>query len=147
MDYVSVFVHIGLMSDQSGDATLQSKHDFEHICATRGLNVKAYNADNGRFAERSFLDDCKKCLQRLTFCGAGAHHQNEISENDMTLTARTLLIHAQSFWPKHTTTMLCPFALKAAQDRMDQLNHGIDNKTPDMRCSSVGTKSLSNLLS
>ena len=83
-------MHVGLMSDQSGDATLQSKHDFEHICATRGVKVKAYHADNGRFAERSFLDDCKKCLQRLTFCGVGAHHQNGVSENainQLTLTA------------------------------------------------------------
>ena len=80
-DYVSGFVHVGLMAGQYGDATLESKHDFEHICSTRGVKVKAYHADNGRFAEHSFLSDCKRCLQCLTFCGVEAHHQNGVSEN------------------------------------------------------------------
>ena len=76
VDYVSGFVNVGLTTDQSGDASLQSKHDSKHICSTRGVKVKAYHADNGRFAEHSFLSDCKRCVQRLTFCGTGAHHQN-----------------------------------------------------------------------
>ena len=133
------------MTDQSGDATLQSKHNFEHICSTRGVKVKACHADNGRFAEHSFLGDCKRCLQRLTFCGIGAHHQDGVSENaikQLTLTARTLLVHAQSHWPEYITTMLWPFAIKAARDRMNELNFGIDGKTPDMRFSGVGVKSL-----
>ena len=62
VDYVSGFVHVGLMTDQSGDATLQSKHNFEHICSTRGVKVKACHADNGRFAEHSFLSNCTRCL-------------------------------------------------------------------------------------
>ena len=113
------------MTDQSGDATLQSKHDFEHICSTRGVKVKAYSADNGRFAEHSFLSDCKRCLQCLTFCGVGAYHQSGVSENaikQLTLTALTLLVHAQSHWPENITTMLRPFALKAAQNRMNEFN-------------------------
>ena len=47
------------MTDQSDKATLESKHDFEHLCATRGVKVKVYHADNGRFAERSFINDVK----------------------------------------------------------------------------------------
>ena len=63
--YVTGFVHVGLMTDQSGEATLECKHDFEHMCATRGVKVKAYHADNGRFAERSFINDLKRCFQRI----------------------------------------------------------------------------------
>ena len=60
----------------------------------------------------------------------------------LTLTARTLLVHAQSHWPEYITTMLWPIAFKAVQDRMGELNFGIDGKTPDMRFSGVGVKSL-----
>ena len=97
IDYVPGCVHVGLMPDQSGDTTLQAKHDFEHLCATKGVKVKAYHAGNGRFAERSFVDDVQRCFQRITFCAVGAHHQNGVSENaikQLTLTARTLLVHA-----------------------------------------------------
>ena len=118
VDYVTGYIHVGLMTDQSGEATLQAKHNFEHLSATRGVNIKSYHADNGRFAERSFMDDIKRCLQRITFCGVGAHHQNGITENaikQLTLISRTLLVHAQNHWPEYISTMLWPFALKAVQ--------------------------------
>ena len=145
VDYVSGFVHVGLMSDQSAETTLQCKREFEQACATRGVTVKAYHADNGRFAEQSFIEDVKKSSQRITFCGVGAHHQNGISENaikQLTLAARTLLVHAQSRWPEYITTMLWPFALKAAADRKNQLNMDLEGNTPDMKFSDVATKSL-----
>ena len=107
--YVTGYIHVGLMTDQSGDQTLQCKHDFEHKCATRGVDIKHYHADNGRFAEKTFLDSIKKCMQRITFCGVGAHHQNGITENtikQLTLVSRTILLHAQSHWPEYITTML-----------------------------------------
>ena len=72
---------MGLMKDQSAEATLQTKHDFEHLAGTRGINVKSYHVDNGRFAERFFVNDLKHCLQRISFCGVGVYHQNGITEN------------------------------------------------------------------
>jgi len=143
--YVTGYIHVGLMTDQSGDQTLQCKHDFEHKCATRGVKVKHYHADNGRFAEQSFLSSIKKCMQRITFCGVGAHHQNGITENtikQLTLVSRTILIHAQSHWPEYITTMFWPFALKAAQDRLNQLNMSLDGRTPDMKFSGVAAQTL-----
>ena len=145
VDYVTGYVHVGLMQDQSGESTLQTKHDFEHLCATRGVTVKHYHADNGRFAERSFTDDVKKSLQRITFCGVGAHHQNGITKNtikQLTLISRTLLVHAQGLWPEYITTMLWPYALKAAQDRINQLNIDLHGKTPDMKFSGVASTNL-----
>ena len=140
VDYVTGYIHVGLMTDQSGDSTLQCKHDFEHLSATRDVSIKHYHADNGRFAERSFTDDCKSSSQHITFCGVGAHHQNGITENaikQLTLVSRTLLVHAQSHWPEYISTMLWPFALKAAQDRLNQLNIDLKGTTPDMRFSGV----------
>ena len=145
VDYVSGFCHVGLQTDQSAESTLQAKHEFEQAAASRGVSVKAYHADNGRFAEQSFVEDVKKSSQRITFCGVGAHHQNGISENaikQLTLSSRTLLLHAQSHWPEYITTMLWPFALKAAADRRNQLHLDLDGNTPDMKFSDVAAKSL-----
>jgi hypothetical protein len=145
IDYISGYVHVALLTDQSGESTLQAKHDFEHLAATRNVEVKHYHADNGRFAEKLFTEDVKGSNQRITFCGVGAHHQNGITENtvkQLTLISRTLLVHAQDRWPEYISTMLWPFALKAAQDRLNQLNVGLDGKTPDMRFSGVAAANL-----
>ena len=47
--------------------------------------------------------------QTITFCAVGAHHQNGIVERrikELTLIARTLLLHAIWHWPGYITTML-----------------------------------------
>ena len=43
IDYATDFIHVALMNDQSGDATLQAKHDFENLAT----EIK------GRFCGRS----------------------------------------------------------------------------------------------
>ena len=63
IDYVTGYAHVALMTDQSGESTLQAKHDYEHLAATRNVKVKHYHADSGRFAERSFTNDCKSITQ------------------------------------------------------------------------------------
>ena len=41
VDYVKGYVHVGLMQDHSGEATLQAKHDSEHLSSTRDVKSKA----------------------------------------------------------------------------------------------------------
>lgn len=145
IDYATSFMYVSLMDQQSGEATLQAKHNFENLAASQDVDIKSYHADNGRFAERAFLDDAKKSHQRVTFCSVGAHHQNGITENaikQLTLSARTLLVHAQTFWPEYISTMLWPFALKAAQDRHNQLNIDLQGKSPDMKFSGVAASTF-----
>ena len=140
IDYVTGYVHVALMTDQYGEYTLQAKHDYKHLSATQNVKVKHYHADNGRFTERSFTKVRKASTKRITFCGVGAHHQNGIAENtikQLTLISQTLLVHAQNYWPEHISTMLWPFALKAAQDRINQLNVNLNGTTLDMIFSSV----------
>ena len=50
IDYFIGYVHVGMIQDKSGEATLQAKHYFEHLSSTRGVNIKHYHAENGRFA-------------------------------------------------------------------------------------------------
>ena len=75
--------------------TLMTKHANECFLASLGIDSKAYHADNGRFADKGFWDDCVSSNQMITFCGIGSHHQNSIAEckiKDITLGAWTLRI-------------------------------------------------------
>ncbi|KAL7460839.1 hypothetical protein ACHAXS_001279 [Conticribra weissflogii] len=84
-------------------------------------------------------------LQRLSLCAVDAHHQNGIVERaikTLTLISQTLLLHAQRHWPEYITTMLWPLALKAAQDRMNQLTVDLDGKTPEMKFSDVASATI-----
>ena len=140
VDYATKWVKVVLMKQATGDETLEAKHAFEHDCATRGVNLRHYHADNGRFAEPTFVDDCKLKMQKVTFCGVGAHHQNGVSENtikQLTLASRTMLLHAQQHWPEYISTMQWPFALLAAADRMNNLNVNLKGQTPEMNFSSA----------
>ena len=90
VDYASRWVKVYLMQDATGDLTLEVKNAFEQDCMTRNVVPKRYHADNGRFVENSFKEDCVRKMQNLTFCCVGAHHQNGVSERiikDLTLSS------------------------------------------------------------
>ena len=145
VDYADSFTYVVLMPDLGGESTLAAKHQFEQACATRGVKVKHYHADNGRFAEPAWKEDCTAQGQRLTFCGVGAHHQNAIVERkikDLTLTARTLLLHAQRHWPEYISQILWPFAIKCAAHRINNLHIDLDGLTPEMRFSQSPTATV-----
>ncbi|KAL7466170.1 hypothetical protein ACHAXS_006459 [Conticribra weissflogii] len=134
VDYYTKFVYVALMCD-TAESAVEAKHNFEHFAATRSVQVDRYHGNNGVFRDFLFMDDVKKSMQRITFCGVNAHHQNGIVERtikSLTLISRTLLLHAQRHWPEYITTMLWPLALKAAQDRLNQLNVNLDGKSPDI---------------
>ena len=98
-----------------------------------GIDSKAYHAGNGCFAYKGFWDDCLSSNQTITFCGVGSHHQNGIAERkikDITLGARTLLLHAKRMLPEYISTILWPFAVKCCEDRMNHPVHLADGRTP-----------------
>jgi len=140
IDYHSGKVKVHLMQDSSGESTIEAKHAFERDSMSHGVQIQHYHADNGRFADTSFKQDCDNKLQQLTFCGVGAHHQNGIAERsikELTLTSRTMLLHAQRHWPEYITTMLWPFALLAAADQMNNLRIDSKGNTAQMKFSNV----------
>ena len=62
VDYATRWVKVHIMSDTSGDSTLEAREDFECDCMTRNVLPKHYHTDNGRFAENNFKQDCeRKC--------------------------------------------------------------------------------------
>ena len=95
-----------------------AKHAYERFLASLGVDSKAYHADNGRFADKGFRDDCTSSNQTITFCGVGSHHQNGIAERkikDITLGARTLLLHAKQMLPEYISSILWPFAVSVVR--------------------------------
>jgi hypothetical protein len=119
VDHFSDHVYAYLMRDLTLDETIAAKHGYEHFLHSHGIISKAYHADNGRFADQGFRDDCMQNNQIITFCGVGSHHQNGIAERkikDLMLCARTMLLHAKRMLPEYISTILWPFALKCAED-------------------------------
>ena len=124
VDHASSYMYVHLMRSLSTECTLEAKAACERIFATYGHKVRRYRADNGRFADKDFLESVKTCNQSISFCGVGAHHQNAIAERgikELTLISSTILLHAQQHWPEMISTILWPLALKAACERLNNL--------------------------
>ena len=133
VDHFSNHVFVYLMKDLTLAETLLAKDAYERFLNSVGVSAKAYHADNGRYADKGFVDNCRSQCQTITFCGVGGHHQNGIAERyikSLTLGGRTLLLHAKRMLPEYISTMLWPFAIKCFEDRMNHLTCNKDGKTP-----------------
>ena len=119
VDHHSKLGFVYLQETSNMVETLQAKNAFESYARSRGVIIKHYHADNGRFADKGWTDDVKKKGQTITFCGVNAHHQNGVAEKrirDLQEAARTALIHAKKRWPSAIETSLWPFALQNANE-------------------------------
>ena len=133
VDHYSDHVFVYLMKNLTLEETLVAKTAYERFLQTVGVTAQAYHADNGRFADKGFIDACRLEKQLITFCGVGAHHQNGIAERyikSLTLGGRTLLLHAKRMLPEYISTILWPFAIKCYAERMNHLTWKSDGRTP-----------------
>ena len=132
VDHVSDYTHVVLMRDLTLDETLLTKTSLERLSNDRGVAIKSYRADNGRFAYKGFHDAVQDSNQTITFCAVGGHHQNVIVERnikELTLIARTLLLHAIRHWPEYITTMMWLFDLKEAAFRLNKFSIWTDGRS------------------
>ena len=108
--YASVFVDqfsylsfVFLQKSLTSEETVKAKLAFEAYSSTMGVEIPHYHADNGWFADNLFIDNIKQNNQSISFCGVGAHHQNDRAEKrirDLRDSARKMLLHAIFRWPK-----------------------------------------------
>jgi hypothetical protein len=129
VDHYLDHVYVYLMQNLSLEEIILAKHGYEKFLAAIGVTAKAYHADNGRFADKGCCDECTSSNQVITFCGVGSHHQNGIAEQkikELTLVAHTLLLHAKRMLPEYISTIMWPFALKCAEDRLNNPVHHAD---------------------
>jgi hypothetical protein len=80
VDHFSDFTHVHLMKSQDGDEVLAAKQSFEATADSHGIRVKHYHADNGIFAAKQWMDNCRDSHQGVTFAGVDSHHQNGRAE-------------------------------------------------------------------
>jgi hypothetical protein len=119
VDHFSRLSYVYLQESTKGVQTLAAKRSFEAYAASHGVTIWHYHADNGRFAEKLFLNHCERSGQQVTLCGVSAHFQNGIAERrikDLTERSRTSLLHAVHRWPSAITINLWPYALRYVND-------------------------------
>ena len=141
VDRATDFTKAHLMQDASSDSTIEAKRVSEREAMSRGIDIRGYHADNGRYAEHYFIEDCKEKSQSLNYCGVDDHHQNGIAEakiKQLTLSDRTMILHAQRYCPEYITTLLWPFVLLVAADHINNLHIDLERQTPDMKFPKVG---------
>jgi len=122
VDQRSRFGYVHLQKTSSAEETIEGKKAFETYARRHGVTVKNYLADNGIFKANLWVEECKKQGQGLTFAGVNAHHQNGVAERkirELQDMARTMLIHANSRWPDGVTTNLWPYAIRMANEAIN----------------------------
>ena len=115
VDHTSDFTYVHMHHHQTMDKMIDAKHAFERLAEQHGVQILHYHCDNGRFADKAFVEDIWMAHQTIAFCGVGAHHQNGVAERrirDITENAHTSLLHAAHRWPKAIAANLWPQAMK-----------------------------------
>lgn len=134
VDHFSDMSFVHLQQSTSASETLLAKAAFESYARTCGVNVLHYHADNGRFAENAWREDCRVKNQQLTFCGVSAHHQNGRAEKKIRDTqdlARTSMLHSIRRWPTAITANLWPYAMRHANDVLNRTPRVKTGQSPE----------------
>ena len=143
VDHYTDYTYVHLMKDSTAESTLEAKNAYERLLLSFGNKVLAYHADNGRFAEKVFVQDVKDKSQKITYCGVGSHHQNGIAERRIkTLSedARTMLAHGNHLWPEVVTKSLWPYAYKAASRSRNRFKLDDEGNSPDEKMSGISMR-------
>jgi hypothetical protein len=117
VDHYSRLGYVHLQKDASSGETLKAKRASELYASQRGIKIRHYHADNGRFADNAWRNVLLEENQGITYCGANAHWQNGIAERrirDLKEQSRTMLLHAEHHWPDAIFTSLWPYAMRTA---------------------------------
>ena len=124
VDHQSRLGYVHLQRDLTSVETLKAKKAFEAYARHKGVQVKHYHADNGRFADNMFIKDVANSKQTISYCGVNAHFQNGIAEKrirDLQEQARKMLLHAKARWPEAINASLWPYAVRTANDTMNHI--------------------------
>ena len=119
VDQFSRYMFVYLQKRITSQETVMAKNAFERAAEQRGVTITHYHADNGRFADNAFIQDCQANRQILSYCGVNAHFQNGIAERriwDLQEWTRTSMLYAMNKWRKMVIINLWPYAMRHAND-------------------------------
>ena len=140
LDHYSSLSYVHLQRTTNGDDTLEAKKAFEAYARSQGVRIQHYHADNGRFAERKWIDHVQQEGQTISYCAAYAHFQNGKAEKwirDLQESARKILLHTISRWPQAINIHLWPYALRHANDVKNSIPDSADGTSPTSRFTRV----------
>ena len=115
VDHYSDLTFTYLQKTLSVADTLKAKKAFETFSRRHGVKIQHYHSDNGRFADKDFIQAVEHANQTISFCGAYAHFQNRKAEKrirDIQDKVRTALLHSVSRRSKASSSHLWPYALR-----------------------------------
>ena len=87
-EFYSGFTYAHLLTYYDLDQTIAAKYAFGKLVLAYEVNVEQYHAAFGYFTCKWFRDVVLKGNQKITCCGIGAHHQNNIVESIIGLLTR-----------------------------------------------------------
>ena len=115
VDHYSDLTFTYLQKTLSIADTIKAKKAFETFSRRHGVKIQHYHSDNGRFADKDFIQAVEHANQTISFCGAYAHFQNRKAEKrirDIQDKVRTALLHSVSRRSKASSSHLWPYALR-----------------------------------
>ena len=104
------------------------------------MPILHYHADNGRFANNGFIENCQLKNQCLTHCGVNVHFQNGIAEKkiwDIQEATRTSLLFVLHQWLHMLSIHLWPYAMCMAKEVMISTPTKDSDKSPQELFSGV----------
>ena len=138
--YATVFVdqysrlsYIYLQQTIMSNEMVQAKIAFKRYSEERGVHIHHYHADNGRFADKGFIDNCQLNNQHLTYCGVNAHFQNGISKKriqDLQEATIISLLFTLHKWPRMLSIHLWPYAMRTVNEIMISTPTKYSEKSP-----------------
>ena len=114
-DSASDHVWCAFQTSKEAKETIDGYHEFENICKTIGVDVKAHRVDNCTCNSNIFRNSCVTFRQGITFSGVNARHQNSVTKRKIGCVenlARTLVFHAIMSWLSRESILLWPLDIK-----------------------------------
>ena len=133
VDQHSRYAYVYLQWTITSAETVQAKPSFERMDEDMGVRIHHYHADNGRFADKGFVQDCQKQRQGVTYCRVNAHFQNSIAEKkirNLQEQTQTMILHALHKWSSMLSVHLWPYGLHTANDICNSTPHKGSNVSP-----------------
>ena len=114
VDHYSSLSYIQMQWQLTSNETLEAKNAFKAVAWHHYIKVWHYHANNGRFADTTFIKNVTWKGQTISYCGVNTHFQNGIAVKqicNLQEQARKQLLHAKVRWPSAIKINLWPSAL------------------------------------
>ena len=86
MDHATGRIDIYNQVSLGASDTIMSKELYEAKALGFGITDRCYRGDNGVYRSKSFMDNLYKRKQHMSVYGAGAHGQDDVSEQSIQTT-------------------------------------------------------------